>query len=122
MKIVTRFEEKFYIYQFQYIDDHQFIKDQNEVSEEIINELPPLDKVKEALPKIGWEGDGKFGIIWIPPFLMPVYDTGIYLWHVKQSNNGTSFIASKKDIEPQICFEDFNSQNKEVIDQVSLMI
>lgn len=113
MKIITRVEESFYIYKFEYIDCHEFIKNPSDVPEYIFDALPKLDNVKKALKDYGWEGDGEFGIIWIPPFLMPVYDAGIYLWHVKQSNNGISFLASKEDIEPQICFDDFNEQNQQ---------
>ena len=47
----------------------------------------------------GWHGDGTIGLMWIPPFIFP-YDTankatlGITIWHVKQEEDGTSWILS----------------------------
>jgi len=53
-------------------------------------------KVKERLLKEGWEGDGELELLWLPPFLdAGVQDTyGVCIWHVKQGNNGTSWLAS----------------------------
>ena len=57
---------------------------------------PYLEKIEELFREIGWEGDGKLGVIWIPPFVdIGIEDGwGTYIWHVKQSNNGTSWLAS----------------------------
>jgi hypothetical protein len=51
-----------------------------------------------AFKKAGWEGDGRLGFIWLPPFLFEDNtDTwGVCLWHVKQSNNGTSWLCARK--------------------------
>ena len=52
--------------------------------------------IGEKFKSYGWEGDGSIGIIWLPPFVdIGMEDTyGTYIWHVKQSNNGISFLAS----------------------------
>lgn len=55
-----------------------------------------IDSVKELFSTCGWEGDGTIQIMWLPSFLKPgnVDGMGLYMFHVKQSNNGTSYIAS----------------------------
>jgi hypothetical protein len=54
--------------------------------------------LSEAFSKIGWEQDGGIDYCFVPPFFN-VDDRGATCWfpvfHVKQSNNGTSFIASE---------------------------
>lgn len=59
--------------------------------------------VKKIFLKNGWEGDGNIGLIWIPPFLDQSNDDnyGNLVWHVKQSNNGTSFLGFYKPISLQ---------------------
>lgn len=106
-------EDEFWVYRYEHIDEYTFIKNPSLLANEILEALPILRNVKTAFQKIGWEGDGEFGVIWIPPFMMPSYDIGLYLWHVKQSNNGTSFLACSQDIFSYIDLEDFADQNKE---------
>jgi hypothetical protein len=72
-----------------------------------------VKEVEKLFKKNGWEGDGKIGLIWIPPFI----DIGIgegtwgtYLWHVKQLNDGTSFIASPIPLN----IKRLQDQNKEI--------
>lgn len=62
-------------------------------------------QVSKAFVKAGWEGDGKIQLIWIPPFINTGFegDMGSLIWHVKQSNNGTSFLAFI-DCEPSDSF------------------
>ena len=52
--------------------------------------------VKQRFLQEGWEGDGEIGLIWIPPFVdIGLEDThGTYVWHVKQQNNGISWLLS----------------------------
>lgn len=50
-----------------------------------------------AFTQAGWEGDGQLGFIWLPPFLFSEYNAiGACIWHVKQSNNGTSFLCGSE--------------------------
>jgi hypothetical protein len=46
----------------------------------------------------GWYGDGKIVLIWIPPFVFPheppVSPLGLVVWHVKQEEDGLSFLLS----------------------------
>jgi hypothetical protein len=86
---------------YQFLDDLNFIRRPEDVFEA---PKPLLDKyvdaVKERFKKAGWEGDGSIGIVWLPPFVgIGVEDTwGSYLWHVKQSNNGMSWIGGDNDL------------------------
>lgn len=51
-------------------------------------------EVAKAFKLAGWEGDGEIGYIWIPPFMLDGGTSGKCVWHVKQSNNGTSWLCS----------------------------
>lgn len=67
------------------------------------------DIVRQKLTAEGWEGDGDLGLIWLPPFALDNPDTyGTYVWHVKQRNNGTSWIASTE----QLFFNELLAQNR----------
>jgi hypothetical protein len=74
-----------------------------------------IQAIKDAFRQAGWEGDGELTTIWLPPFACPVEDThGEWLFHVKQSNNGTSFIAAMFDLQ-----DHFPDANIEIIGDVS---
>lgn len=53
---------------------------------------------KERFLEMGWEGDGDVQLLWLPSFVFP-FDSGIRpeglaLWHVKQEEDGISFLLS----------------------------
>ncbi len=86
------------IYTYTFLDDLSFIKDPHEYFEHETKETieNAIVLVGEKFKEHGWEGDGSIGIIWLPPFIEEgIEDTwGTYVWHVKQNNDGISFIAS----------------------------
>jgi len=95
------------VYQYEHLDDLSFISTPKRFfltrtfekwSPEEIQAV--IDAVKRKFLEAGWEGDGDVGVIWLPPFVdTGVEDTwGNYLWHVKQSNNGTSFLLSSQPL------------------------
>lgn len=88
--------EKYAVYQYHHIDDLSFMLDAEEVLRRNENREKILSRVRERFRHAGWEGDGRLQILWLPPFLgAGVEDTyGVVVWHVKQSNNGTSWLAS----------------------------
>jgi hypothetical protein len=54
-------------------------------------------RLTETLKACGWEGDGRLGAMMLPPWLGSL--TGWFpVFHVKQSNNGTSWIASEREL------------------------
>jgi len=88
------------VYDYHHIDDPDctidpdtLLSDGMEKSSEEIAEIKAA--VENRFKEAGWEGDGQLGLMWIPPFFIPGDETtwGTYIWHVKQSNNGTSFIG-----------------------------
>ena len=89
--------------QYQFIDNLRHIIVPKELGDNYENKI---EDVKQAFLKNGWEGDGEIGLIWIPPFIEDNGDTfGEYVWHVKQNNNGISFLGYE---EFEICNnEDF---------------
>lgn len=103
----------YYVYTYTFLDDLSFIKSPEEVFEyeepEKIAEF--VREIARRFEESGWEGDGRIGILWFPPFVdIGVEDTyGTYVWHVKQDNNGISFIASEYPID----FERLKLQNEE---------
>lgn len=109
----------YFVYEYTFLDDLSFIATPAEFfgsrmfadySADQIDTV--VHEVKEKFLEAGWEGDGSIGIIWLPPFVdTGTEDTwGNYLWHVKQSNNGISFILSEQPLE----FERIKAQNDEL--------
>jgi hypothetical protein len=54
---------------------------------------------KELFLKGGWDGDGEIELMWVPPFMIendfPDFSyNGFVLWHVKQKEDGISWILS----------------------------
>lgn len=86
------------VYNYEHIDNGEFL-DPKQVIESISNRQDAdklIAAIKDLFLKAGWEGDGNIKLIWVPPFLGSGFggESGFYLWYVKQSNNGTSWIAS----------------------------
>lgn len=90
----------FNVYEYEHIDVLDFMPSADDVLGgcQGYNEL--LNEVKNKLRENGWEGDGIIQLLWIPPFCISPYgDTyGTIVWHVKQENNGTSFICSQDEL------------------------
>ncbi|MDX6158390.1 hypothetical protein SIA70_20075 [Bacillus subtilis] len=82
--------KKWFVFKYEHIDYLDNIRPiEKDRNEEFLEELKQLFKNE------GWEGDGEIGEIWLPPFLLSSANSvGHWVYHVKQQNNGTSFIAS----------------------------
>lgn len=95
--------QAYYTYEYTFLDDLQFIKAPEDAStdEDPDRISDVVEAVRRKFLEVGWEGDGEIGILWLPPFVEAgVEDTwGTYVWHVKQSNNGISFLASPYPLE-----------------------
>lgn len=58
-----------------------------------------IETLSSTLKQCGWEGDGKLGGMMVPPFLTTRSITNWFpVFHVKQSNNGLSWIASEEPL------------------------
>jgi len=97
-----------YVYEYTFLDDLSFIETPQKYLENSFCVNYTEEKVKAVVDAVrdkflasGWEGDGDIGVIWLPPFVdSGIEDTwGNYLWHVKQSNNGISFLLSEYPLD-----------------------
>ena len=89
---------EFHVYRYEHIDILEFMPKVEAVLQNI--SLPQrgqvIDALKQKFKESGWEGDGVLRVLWLPPFAgAGIEDTsGVAVWFVKQSNNGTAFLAS----------------------------
>ncbi len=105
--------KSYHIYTYTFLDDLSCIKDPYDYFkyEEKYKIDDAIRLIGERFKEYGWEGDGSIGIIWLPPFVdIGIEDTwGTYIWHVKQNNNGISFLASDTPLD----FERLKAQNED---------
>lgn len=104
---------------YQFIDNLEHIISPREIYVDSQYEIL-INEVKQAFINAGWEGDGEIGLIWIPPFINHhSNDTmGEYIWHVKQKNNGISFLGHIENVvELEVAEKDLeqNDSNAETI-------
>lgn len=90
----------FSVYSFEHIDVRSFERHPAEVLDLSRDQLQAATSAVAALfEEHGWEGDGDIRLLWLPPFVMSAPDTwGIPVWHVKQSNNGISWLAADEPL------------------------
>lgn len=81
---------------YEWIDNLNFTLNPNEV---LPNSDDYVQVARELFLSAGWDGDGEIELMWIPPFMLentkmenPYH--GVILWHVKQEEDGTSWILS----------------------------
>lgn len=101
--------DEFYVVDFHFIDDYRCILPLTESYSDDPSEITPYDlkTKKQQLSKLftdaGWEGDGEINCIPIPPFIAELGGTHCtMIYHVKQSNNGTSWLAIPKNLNPSL--------------------
>jgi hypothetical protein len=90
---------EFRVYGYEWIDNLHFVQPVASVlagSQDAAESY--LRVASERFKDAGWKGDGDIGLIWLPPFVFPldlkIPPEGIVLWHVKQSDDGVSFLLS----------------------------
>jgi hypothetical protein len=93
----------------RYIDNLHFLADPSEF---INGNTEPYTKIaEERFLANGWEGDGTIQLLWLPSFVFPgelgISPEGVVLWHVKQEEDGVSFILSPIELP----FEKFQRQS-----------
>jgi hypothetical protein len=105
--------DDYIIYSYQHIDILLFFH----LIENVFEQSEKLDlyikRIMERFTEKGWEGDGKINILWIPPFLDESEDHsyGSIVWHVKQNNDGISWLAVPKMLTSSRIVD----QNKEIV-------
>jgi len=88
----------YYVIDFQHIDDQRAFHSLADAVNGDVEGLKELTAELERLfRKAGWEGDGTICAFFVPPVFCNRGDTHCStLYHVKQENNGTSFLAVPK--------------------------
>ncbi len=107
-------KNQLFVYHYQFLDDLSFVRQPpafplfGDLKTDRLDQL--VSSVRDQFAAAGWEGDGEIGVIWLPPFVgTGLEDTwGTYVWHVKQSNNGMSWIASDSPLN----FKHLSEQNE----------
>jgi hypothetical protein len=86
----------FNIYLLRYIDNLHFLADPSTFTNS--DSAPYIAIAHELFIDTGWEGDGDIQLLWLPSFVFPrqlgISPEGIVLWHVKQDEDGVSFLLS----------------------------
>jgi hypothetical protein len=88
--------EHWVLYSYEYLDDLSFMPLASEVFKDWADGGKIVSAVGERLKKLGWDGDGDIQVMWLPPFAGagPHNNFGCYALHVKQLEDGISWIAS----------------------------
>ncbi|SFN49536.1 hypothetical protein SAMN05428949_3031 [Chitinophaga sp. YR627] len=102
-KIITYPPEtlrSFSVEAYQWIDNLNFTIDPAAC---LNNPEEYLSIARELFLDAGWDGDGKIELMWIPPFMLKSSLTmeltvGITIWHVKQLEDGVSWLLSPNKI------------------------
>ena len=100
-KIITYPPERlrtFEVMGYEWIDNLCFTIDPKECLD---NPEEYLIIVKEVFLQAGWYGDGDIELMWIPPFMFDgirseEFTLGVTVWHVKQKEDGISWILHPK--------------------------
>ncbi len=90
-----------YVIGYQHIDSTFLTIPASQADDEKVRDMLPcsLTEAQNAFAKAGWEGDGRITFIWLPPFLFRGAECwGVCVWHVKQGNNGTSWLCASKPL------------------------
>lgn len=88
---------EFHRYGYEYIDNRNFALK----PEALLGSGRASNYVEEAkrhFSEMGWAGDGDVELLWLPPFVFPLSLTvphvGVVVWHVKQEEDGISYLLS----------------------------
>lgn len=81
-----------YVYTYHHWDYFEGIKSAKIKPDE-------LEAVSKMFAAAGWEGDGEIQKLAVPPFFFAGSPAEVqFVYHVKQSNNGTSFFGVERDL------------------------
>lgn len=103
--------EDYQIYEYTYIDDFSCIRPLKILTSVFDQPIIEKDKftqmivaLQTAFLNAGWEGDGEINVIPVPPFLIQGRQDGWceYVFHVKQANNGISYLAVRRSSNMKI--------------------
>jgi hypothetical protein len=102
--------ESFAVHGYEWIDNLYFTLPPSRF---LADPSPYLAVARRKFLDAGWDGDGEIDLIWLPPFIFPlarrIPPVGIIVWHVKQLEDGTSWLLSPF----RLPFEEFAGGNKD---------
>lgn len=88
--------KSFHVSPYEWIDNLDFTLNPADYLE---NAELYISAAKEKFLEAEWDGDGEIRLMWIPPFMLKELSTyGLIVWHVKQLENGISWILSPIEI------------------------
>lgn len=92
--------KNFHLYSYEWIDNLHFTLPPHLF---LANASEYIQVAKELFSKAGWDGDGQVQLIWIPPFMFSDFANnedafGILIWHVKQTEDGISWLLSPREL------------------------
>jgi hypothetical protein len=98
-----------YVYECHHIDDMAGFLDAEKTFGDKIGIHALFNIIRAQMIIRGWEGDGDLELCWLPPFCLRNSGTiGGIIWHVKQANNGTSYIVSEYRLNSSAVDKDGN--------------
>jgi hypothetical protein len=104
-------KDDYYVVDFQFIDDvrcirplSEAVRDPHQEEADSVANLGKEEKLRSELGALflaaGWEGDGEINCIFLPPCFLAREDGWcIPVYHVKQSNDGISWLAIPRDMK-----------------------
>lgn len=99
IKYLPEHLKTFKVESYEWIDNLNFTL---KPSECLSNYEDYIQIAKKMFLDAGWYGDGEIKLMWIPPFALKNQNSdsrfGLTIWHVKQEEDGISWILSPIDI------------------------
>ncbi|MBN3729664.1 hypothetical protein [Burkholderia sp. Tr-20390] len=100
--------QKFFCYIYEWIDNLNFCLP----ASDFVDDWREYEKnAGEQFLRHGWSGEGRVELMWLPPFALgslladgvdefldavgSAWSNGLVVWHVKQDEDGLSFILSR---------------------------
>lgn len=94
---------KWHVYHVNHIDELMYFADAEDTLKHKLNIHNLFNVIKMRMIEHGWEGDGRLQFMWLPSFCFKSGDTsGGLIWHVKQGNNGTSYVVSEMELNVRV--------------------
>ncbi len=92
--------DAWHFYSYEYLDDLAFMLNASKAFCDWAPGGTLIADVGKKFLEMGWDGDGEMQILWFPPFLKIGADDyfGCYALHVKQFEDGISWIACPFEI------------------------
>jgi hypothetical protein len=89
-------ERVFYVYTYRYID-HSVGTEPDEawdlLRDRSCKALVPY--IKRMFRDSGWNGHGRIEVFQIPPVVLPHHRNGFLIWHTRNSETRTSYLATE---------------------------